>query len=159
MRVYQEAAVSVSLKLDIMDCPTCGIVFGVSQEFIRRRRDDGQSFYCPSGHSMSYGTTELDKARQEATRAKHEADQAKAAAERARKDLRFERECHDLTTRRLSATKGVVTKMRKRVQAGVCPVPGCKRSFGPESAMARHLASEHPDWHPEEDGEQGKATA
>lgn len=151
MRVYQDGAVSVSIELDVMDCATCGVVFGVAQELVVRRRDDGQPFYCPNGHVNCFGASAREMAEREAAK-------QKARAERLAKRLQFaeneaieERTRRETTEQSRNAIEGVVTKVRKRAQAGVCPVPACHRSFGPESALARHLATKHPDWTPEAD--------
>lgn len=133
MRVYQSSAVSVSFKITVMDCPVCGVVFGVTDEFVDCRRKDGASFYCPNAHSMSYGESALDKAQRDAARAKARADQLAAA----RDDERRRRE---QVERSLAATRGQVTKLRKRAQAGVCPC--CTRHF---ADLQRHMASKHPD--------------
>ena len=42
-------------------CPTCGVLFWLSATYEGRRRSDGLTFYCPNGHSLSYGETETDR--------------------------------------------------------------------------------------------------
>lgn len=42
-------------------CPDCGVVFDVPDNFIAARQKDHRSFYCPSGHSMSYGKSKEEK--------------------------------------------------------------------------------------------------
>lgn len=42
------------------------------------------------------------------------------------------------------AYKGAATKARKRAKAGTCPC--CKRTF---QQLARHMASQHPDFEPD----------
>lgn len=132
MRVYQQEAITMTLSLTAIDCPSCGVVFGITTELEQRRRADGERFYCPNGHWMTYTESELDKARKELMKAKARADQLAAA----RDEERFRRE---LTERSLSATKGQVTKLRKRIHAGVCP--HCRRHF---VALEQHIATKHP---------------
>ena len=57
-------------------------------------------------------------------------------------DLRTQRDKRDATIRVL---KGHRTRLKRRLANGVCPVPGCKRSFS-DHAMVRHLATVHPDF-------------
>jgi hypothetical protein len=55
MRVYQENVVSVGINLTAVDCPSCGVVFGIASDLDWRRRQDGQVFYCSNGHPSHYG--------------------------------------------------------------------------------------------------------
>ena len=112
----------------VVDCPNCGMEFGVPPRYDERRRDDHKSFYCPSWHSMNY-EQESDK-----ERLKRQLDRAKDDAARARASF-------DQAAASLRATKGVVTKMKKRAAAGVCPC--CTRTF---QDLARHMKSKHPDF-------------
>ena len=52
-----------------------------------------------------------------------------------------QRDLRQATERQLSATRGVVTRIKNRVGHGVCPC--CNRSFG---NVARHMADQHPNW-------------
>ena len=121
---------SVLLTLNhVHDAIARVMVFGVTEDFERRRRDDHKTFYCPTGHPNVW--------------------RQQSEAERLRRDLRREREALarktaslDQTEASLRATKGVVTKQRKkldRVQNGVCPC--CNRTF---VNLARHMAAKHP---------------
>jgi hypothetical protein len=125
--VYQ-----IGLELETTDCAACGVLFAVDTEFLTRRRKDGKSFYCPNGHSLSYGKSEADKLREELK-------QKTAAYERATARAIFERDQRKATERSLIATKGHVTRLRKHVQAGLCPY-GCRRHF---DDLERHIASKH----------------
>lgn len=46
--------------------------------------------------------------------------------------------------RKCSAIKGVATRIKRRVSAGVCPC--CNRTF---QCLARHMATKHPDYQQE----------
>lgn len=37
-----------------IDCCNCGVIFGMSDELYRQRKDDGKSFFCPAGHSQFF---------------------------------------------------------------------------------------------------------
>ena len=131
-RVYQESAISVGLKLTVLDCANCGIVFGVSTELEKRLRENGATFYCPNGHSNYFSESAVEKAKREAD----ELRRALAIQEAATKRERVRR---DNAEKSLRATKGHVTRLRKRAQAGLCPY--CNRHF---EALERHVHSKHP---------------
>jgi hypothetical protein len=94
------------------------------------------TFYCPYGHPQVFakGETDLDKMRRERDRL------AQQVAERD-DEVRRQRELREGTERQLSATRGVVTRIKNRVGHGVCPC--CNRTF---ENLARHMASKHADY-------------
>lgn len=129
--------------LTVLDCPRCGMVFGITAEFEQRRRDDHETFYCPNDHPMSYGhDNEAEKLRKE------KAVLARRLANAETREQR-ERESRKAAERTAIALRGHLTRWKRRVSNGVCPVAGCKRHF---SNVQRHVADEHADWlalHPE----------
>jgi len=109
-------------------CRECGLVFGLSKEFIAGRRKDHRSFYCPNGHSHYYpqkNTEEQLRRQLEAARslAQRESNRRQSAEYQAR------------------AYKGQVTKVKRRIGKGVCPC--CNRSF---PQLRDHMAEKHPDY-------------
>jgi|SRR3990167_10194114 len=67
-------------------CPTagCGVSFWVTEGFDGRRREDHQSFFCPNGHTLTYGQKtaaeiDRDEARRERDSLRRELATAKAA--------------------------------------------------------------------------------
>lgn len=134
-----------TLDLTVTVCPTCGITYALPTEYDRqlRRAGKGLHVYCPNGHPWSYIRSveaELSAARDEARFFKGQRDQ--------------ERREHEHTRRRLSATKGVVTRIQGRVQAGVCPVTNCHAHF---ANLERHIRRQHPDFQFEQVEEAGEA--
>jgi hypothetical protein len=112
----------------------CGIHFAVPLEFDKRNFERGNCFYCPNGHKLYYGEGEADRLRKELA-------QEKKFKEWAQQDAKIARKNRERAERQLSATKGVVTKIKKRVGNGVCPC--CKRSF---TNLRRHMHTKHPDY-------------
>lgn len=117
----------------------CGMKHAVPTELyeyqLRAHRDDGKSvdIYCPLGHAhVPAGKSEADKLRERLAAEQRRVTSMQAVLDQERASLR--------------ATKGQLTKARNRAAKGVCPVPGCKRSF---SNVARHVANQHPDFHAE----------
>lgn len=124
-RVYHKNAIQVEATFTVMDCARCGVLFGIPTEMETRRLQDGQSFYCPNGHSLGWAPGEADKLRAER-------DEATAAlqAERGRA-----RQLGNDLLDKVQAEQ----RMAKRVHAGVCPL--CQRTF---VQLRRHMVAKHP---------------
>lgn len=104
----------------------CGIHHAIPSE-LRKQQEKHKDFavYCPLGHRyVIAGETEAEKYRRlyESTRDRETAVRAAL----------------DQTQRSLSATRGVLTKTRKRIGNGVCPE--CRRHF---VNVDRHMATQH----------------
>lgn len=129
----------LDLMFYVTDCDGCGVIFAITKQLEERRREDHKSFWCPNGHSMSFGENTKEK---ELREAKRKAEREEALRRDYQESLRVRNEELKRTERSLAATKGVLTKTKKRAAKGVCPEPTCKRSF---VNVARHVASQHPD--------------
>lgn len=129
----------VKVNLAVFECPSpnCGVVYGIPVEFRDSLYANGGSYYCPNGHKLSWSEDEAQRQRKRAERAERAAKNAEEAA-------RYQRQRAEREERSARAYRGHLTRMRNRVAAGVCPVPGCKRT-GLVQTM-KHLASKHPDW-------------
>jgi hypothetical protein len=99
-------------KLVVTSC-WCGIRLAIPDSLYRERaeRGPGESLWCPLGHTFIYG--------------------GDAETTKLKRELQWERDRRaadlaDLDGARASlrATKGVVTKLRKRTAAGACPYCG-----------------------------------
>lgn len=123
------------VQLELISCYKCGVEFGMTASMNRQRLDDRETFYCPNGHGQHYsGKTEAQKERERAA----QLERRLACRD---EDLRAERAAHATTRHRLTATKGVLTKTKKRVANGVCPC--CNRHF---ANVERHITNQHPDY-------------
>jgi hypothetical protein len=127
-----EGGMTTKIRLDIelvhQQCGKCGVSFGLESRYYNNRHDDHDTFYCPNGHGRAF------LAESEAERLRRLLKNAEATAD-------WERDTRQGIERQLTATRGVVTKLRKRATAGACPF-GCKRHF---VNLERHVASKHPD--------------
>lgn len=115
-------------ELTVTSC-WCGIALAIPQIlYAEAKRDHKHAVYCPLGHEFVFGgKTEAQKLQE---RLNEERDRsARLASQR------------DQAEASLRATKGVVTKLKKRGKAGVCPADGCHRHF---EDLERHVASKHP---------------
>ena len=114
-------------RVESEECYKCGVVFWVSASLCRRWRDTGETFYCPNGHGQVYGENTVGKLQKQLTAMEGDRDWWKGAT-------RAEEQRH-------SATKGQVTKLTKRIGAGVCPC--CRRTF---KQLASHMTRQHPKY-------------
>ena len=138
--------VQLGVQLYVTDCPSCGVVFAIPNWFDDAKRENGESLYCPNGHSMSYNS-ERQK-REKALKRENERLQAQVE----NRDARLTRVIadRDHLDRSARALRGHLTRIKNRIANGVCPVAGCKRSGFDD--VRRHIHSKHPGWaheHPE----------
>jgi hypothetical protein len=115
-------------EIEIHCCGECGVIFGVSEGLMDIRRNDHRNWYCPNGHIWAFtGENEEERLKRQLSFERDRSARLAATAAQAEASLR--------------TTKGVVTKLKKRVAAGVCPC--CNRSF---QDLARHMTTQHPDF-------------
>jgi hypothetical protein len=139
---------NVAVLYEFTTCCACGTPFAVESALFRDLKRTGRTFHCPNGHHLTYGPGEVEKLKQQlAQEAKQrenlETDlrKANARAERNGKWYHDEREAKARVERKLTATRGVVTRMKNRAANGVCPC--CNRYF---ADLHRHMQSKHPDF-------------
>lgn len=128
----------------------CRISFGIEAGRHAQLKRNGEQFFCTNGHHQYYPRgksveqklrEELEQERQRAQRAEQRVAERDDAVREARDEAEHQKH-------RANAYKGQVTKIRKRVGAGICPC--CNRSF---ANLARHMAGQHPDFTPEHESE------
>lgn len=127
----------VDQSLTVLNCGVCSIVHAIPKQLYDRCQETGERWYCPNGHYLHFIETEADRQRKKAEQLERRLRSTQDTAARWRANADRER-------RSAIAYKGHLTRVRRRIANGVCPVPGCKRS-GFERVMA-HIASQHPDW-------------
>ena len=132
MRTYQENVIRATVTFTALDCPACGAVFATTDEMIERRRQDHQLFYCPNGHSMSYGETTVER----------QLEQARTDLAKSRAAIAEERAYASRLYDDLAVAKKEAKRLARRAAAGVCPC--CHRTI---QQMARHMQSKHPEVH------------
>ena len=120
--------ITQQVTLDVETCCNCGIAFAMPDYLMKRRRADGNSFYCPNGHQQHYGTSEADRLRKKLE------EQTRTATLMAARALAAE-----LSKQKLTAK---LKSIKKRVAASVCPC--CNRTFT-NSRMERHIKAKHPE--------------
>jgi len=131
------STITVYGTFTVLNCCNCGLPFCFPEDFEKRRRDDHENFYCPSGHPNYFpykSPVEIER-----DKAAKLAQQLEVQEHRTAEALRLA----EINNRSLIATKGHLTRVHKRVAHGVCPVPNCKRTV---SQLAAHMKTKHPDY-------------
>jgi predicted nucleic acid binding AN1-type Zn finger protein len=111
--------------VDSITCFRCGIVFGVPEHWLKSRREDKESFWCPNGHSQAFVKSIADQLRQERDSLRQQMSRVIDEREEQRK--------------RAVRAEHREKRLQKRTAAGTCPC--CKRTF---SNMAIHMKKQHP---------------
>lgn len=126
----------------IVSCYTCGVRFGIDERIYRRVVTEAEgSIYCPAcGKLTCWRESEQSKQIKELER-KLAWEAANAARQKEARDAA--EAALKSTEASLRATKGIVTKVKKRVANATCPC--CNRHF-PNDKMAKHIATKHPDF-------------
>jgi hypothetical protein len=127
------------VALEVFECNGCHIMYGVPAGFLDDRRRTGDVFYCPNGCQRVYRENEADRLRTELAKQAKQLEQAETVAREYREQARS-------AERRLTANRGVITRMKNRAANGVCPC--CNRSF---EDLRRHMTTKHPDFKNEEE--------
>lgn len=104
---------SITVELEDHVCCTCGTPFAMATRIGDERRQIGGNFYCPNGHPITYGQTEVKALREQLAQEQTRHAQTRAARDDAQRKL-------------------------ARVEKGICP--HCKRHF---TNVERHIASKH----------------
>ena len=123
-----------SVTLVRVICGECSVPFAISETLYEKAQQRGQQFWCPNGHKIGYNETENDRLKAKLEREEHWRRDAETRATAARDQAQA-------AERRVTAYKGVVTRVKKRAAAGMCPAPGCRRHF---ADLQRHMESKHP---------------
>lgn len=111
---------AVAIELAPVTCSVCGCTFGLPSHMQQSKMKVGGDFYCPNGHSQTYGDTHYKRLQRELAQVKSQLDQTEAKAKQAEKEL---------------------AKAKKQTACGQCPV--CERSF---RSLRTHMANRHPEY-------------
>lgn len=123
-------------------CGECGILFGMEKAYRDRKIEEHGSFFCPNGHIRRF----IEKT--EAERLRDQLRQTELCLTISRQDTQRARDRASRTEFRLRSTKGVVTRMKRKIVAGRCVC--CSRQF---KDLEKHMKVEHPKWDPDKAAE------
>ena len=119
--------ITIELTLVSEICCNCGVVFGFEKTHRQRMLDTGEYFYCPNGHPQHFTESTISKLKKRLASRDEDVSYWIARAEN-------EGRSH-------AATKGHLTRAKKRIGNGVCPC--CNRHF---TNLERHMNTMHPDY-------------
>lgn len=118
---------TINARFVTIECYKCGVVFAVDETLQNYWKRDKTEWFCPNGHGQSYTENEADRLRRELAKVQQDRDWQKQRAASLESRL----------TREQKAT----SRLKRRIKAGVCPC--CHRTV---SQLARHMATEHPEY-------------
>jgi len=114
----------IQISLTTFTCG-CGIVYGLNERFVEKLRENHNTFYCPNGCRNHFPQeTKEERLEKELHRERQQHDQTKADLEYKEKSLR--------------SNKGQMTKLKNRIEKGVCP--HCNRYF---KNLHKHIQGKH----------------
>ena len=128
--MLEKRAVVQTTVIEAHDCPDCGVVYGITEDYRARRCVDGEAWYCPNGHHIVSNNTTIEQnheLREKNLDLRARLDQAEADA---------------------AAKKREVARMKRRAKNGLCPC--CRRHF---MNVQRHISNKHPDFTASQMGE------
>ena len=73
--------IPTEIRIDLVECCVCGIVFGLSEAFNLSLRTEKNLWYCPNGHSQSYTARPIREELAESKRKNFMLEQARDRAE------------------------------------------------------------------------------
>lgn len=138
--------IAVEQKLITEECcyAGCGVLFAMTEEFVRERRKDHQWWYCPNGHQQQYsGKNEAEQLREKLEEERRQRQSAEQRVAMWQDEAREAEERAKRERNRANGYKGHATRITKRAKAGVCPC--CNRSF---ENLRRHMSTQHPQFTP-----------
>lgn len=121
-------ALQMQAELVSEQCCECGITFAVPKQWLRTKKENHKSIYCPNGHGFHY-PSESDTEKLE-RRLRFEKNRRQAAERESRHNANVAR-----------AQKAAKTRLKNRIKNGVCPC--CNRTF---ANLASHIDNKHPEY-------------
>jgi NMD protein affecting ribosome stability and mRNA decay len=127
-------AFNLNQQFETMICCNCKMMFAVPSSVRREWIASGGSFWCPNGHSQHYTESDVQKLKKQLEEANRNRDWYKQRQAN-------ERAAREATERRLIAQKAAKTRLKNRINNGVCPC--CTRTF---ANLASHMKTKHPQF-------------
>lgn len=132
------AALNINQRYEVVYCCKCSMPFAVPASIRSGWVEQGDNFYCPSGHSQHYTESDVQKLKKELAQEKKYKEWALQAANQ-------NRDRADTAEKSRNAYKGIANKIKTRIKSGVCPC--CNRTF---KQLAAHMKNKHPRFHIEQ---------
>lgn len=116
----------VTLQFTKLQCGKCGCWFAIESKLCNKKIEEKACFFCPNGCERQFAS------QTEAEKWKHKADQLEL-------DVQYYKREIEKKSKELINTKGQMTKIKKRIDNGVCSC--CHRHF---TNLERHMKTKHP---------------
>lgn len=116
-------------------CCKCKEVFGLHPDTYAVLKRSSKLFHCPHGHEQYFAQGKSD-----AEKLQEQLEDMRRQRDRARQEIACQADRATAAERSARAQKGLVTRLKNRVHAGLCTC--CNRSF---QNLARHMATKHAD--------------
>lgn len=139
--------------LVVVECYSCKIKYAIPHSLNESAlaypgdQNQGWKLCCPLGHTWWYTGKNIEQDLAAERRLRREQEQQLQIERRRAGRLAAERDQAKAEARgqksRGTRFKNERDKERKRVSAGMCPVPGCRRHL---QNLERHIKSQHPDY-------------
>lgn len=123
-------ALSYDANLVTLECWSsggCGVNFAIPRSIYEAAKAHGTGFYCPRGHHLGLGESDVEKLKKELELERKRKEWAKEAERKARHAE--------------AIAKGKAKAQAQRLAHGVCPC--CNRSF---RQLRRHMRAKHPEF-------------
>lgn len=126
----------VRVTLEQVSCGVdrCGVIFGLEACYYRNVHHEGRWFYCPNGHRVRYGESEKKELEDKVARLISSNDQL-------RSNWLGEESRRKTVERSRARYKGEITKFKRRIARGECPLCNGKTFKG----VRRHIQRKHPE--------------
>lgn len=131
-------------------CGVCGCQFALEQNHYRILKDEKHTWHCPNGHERCFGESEADRPRKEMNRLAAQLANKNQLVASLREAVEQEQVEKARVERRLTATKGVVTRLKHKAAKGECPC--CSQTF---ADLETHMREQHPEYAQTEEPEEG----
>lgn len=126
------STVNFTVVLELIDCPACGLQFGVPQNWVITKRSNHSDLYCPAGHTMAF-TSESPV--EKLTREKFESERQLQAK------INESRHAQLVAEKERAEAMLAKRKVERRVAHGTCPC--CNKTF---SDLSNHMISQHKEF-------------
>ncbi len=134
--------INAQVTLETTTCAACGTVFAIEMLLMNSLRNSHKDFFCPNGHTLFYnGVSQEEELKKQLKTKDTELLRTKRRLEWEESSANEAREARRQTERRLSATKGVLTRTKNRIANGICP---CYNRYFEQ--LHKHMLSQHPGY-------------
>ena len=123
-----------TVRLVKENCFKCQIIFAIPYDLYVQCNNEGKEMWCPNGHRQYYVKSENQKLKDQLIKKDHQLEQEQA-------ESRQQKQWKNHYKQSAITYKGHLTKVKKRIQHGVCPC--CNRQF---VNLKTHMEQKHPNY-------------